>query len=198
MVSRTASRRVPEHGRGYHAVMPSRFRDRIVQHLAHPGYRASPARTIAREMRVPDDAMAEFESASAGHGGMTFEEMDNAMMESILAFPAETEGKGNPVLAPTEIRADGTKVFDLTAEIVDWELEPGKFADLVVLDPESPVLGGLEGDAALDALVTAGSAADIQAVHVGGRELVRAGRHAAEDEIQSAYITVMDRLRKGL
>lgn len=95
-----------------------------------PGHRSSGMEATLTVIDPNDpDAMAEFEAASAGHGGMTFEEMDNAMMESILAFPAETEGKGNPVLAPTEIRADGTKVFDLTAEIVEWELEPGKFVE---------------------------------------------------------------------
>ena len=52
-------------------------------------------------------------------GDMTEEEwkaLDTAMMESMLAFPAETEGKGNPILEPTEVLDDGTKVFDLTAE----------------------------------------------------------------------------------
>ncbi|NNF56169.1 MAG: multicopper oxidase domain-containing protein, partial [Acidimicrobiales bacterium] len=70
-------------------------------------------------------------SAAGGHGGidMDFAAMDAAMMESMLAFPAETEGKGNPILEPTEVRPDGTKVFDLTAEIVDWEVEPGKFVE---------------------------------------------------------------------
>ncbi len=75
-------------------------------------------------------------AASGGHGAhsgeTTTEEwaaMDTAMMESMLKFPAETEGKGNPILEPTEIRADGTKVFDLTAEIVDWEVEPGKIVE---------------------------------------------------------------------
>ncbi|MEM7272159.1 MAG: multicopper oxidase domain-containing protein [Actinomycetota bacterium] len=72
---------------------------------------------------------------SAGHGGhghggdMDYAAMDEAMMTSMLAFPAETEGRGNPVLEPTEVLADGTKVFDLTAEIVDWEVEPGKFVE---------------------------------------------------------------------
>ncbi len=66
------------------------------------------------------------------HEGLTTEEwaaMDEAMMSSMKLFPAETEGKGNPILEPTEIKADGTKVFDLTAEIVDWEVEPGKVVE---------------------------------------------------------------------
>ncbi|MEM9566176.1 MAG: multicopper oxidase domain-containing protein, partial [Actinomycetota bacterium] len=66
----------------------------------------------------------------AGHGDHgDYAAMDEAMMETMLAFPAETEGKGNPILEPTEVLADGTKVFDLTAEIVDWEVEPGKFVE---------------------------------------------------------------------
>lgn len=68
-------------------------------------------------------------ASSGGHGGdHTPEEwaaMDTAMMESMLAFPAETEGKGNPILEPTEVLADGTKVFDITAAITEWETEPG-------------------------------------------------------------------------
>ena len=55
--------------------------------------------------------------------------LDAAMTESILAFPAETEGIGNQPLEPEEIRADGTKVFRLVAEIFDWEVEPGKIVE---------------------------------------------------------------------
>ncbi|MEZ5228475.1 MAG: multicopper oxidase domain-containing protein [Acidimicrobiales bacterium] len=51
------------------------------------------------------------------------------MMESMLACPAETEGKGNQILEPTEVLADGTKVFDLEASIVRWEKEPGLYVD---------------------------------------------------------------------
>ncbi|NOX29778.1 MAG: multicopper oxidase domain-containing protein [Actinobacteria bacterium] len=58
-----------------------------------------------------------------------WEALDAAMLESMLSFPAETEGVGNPVLEPTEVLDDGTKVFDLTAEIVKWEIEPGNFVD---------------------------------------------------------------------
>jgi len=77
-------------------------------------------------------ATAEGESASGGHGDhstMTPEqaaELDQAMMDSMAAFPAATEGIGNQPLEPAEVMADGTKRFELTAEIVDWEVEPGK------------------------------------------------------------------------
>jgi FtsP/CotA-like multicopper oxidase with cupredoxin domain len=64
-----------------------------------------------------------------GHGGMTPAQMDQVMIDSMLAFPAETEGIGNQVLEPTEVRADGTKVFDLTASVIQWEVSPGEFVD---------------------------------------------------------------------
>ena len=75
-------------------------------------------------------------ASSGSHGGhgadMSEEEaaaLDQAMMDSMAAYPAETEGVGNQPLEPAEIMADGTKRFELTAEIVDWEVEPGKFVE---------------------------------------------------------------------
>ena len=75
------------------------------------------------------------EAAAADHsshgGDMTeadYQAMSDAMNATMSEFPAETEGHGNELLEP-EIKADGTKVFELTAEIVEWELEPGKFVD---------------------------------------------------------------------
>jgi FtsP/CotA-like multicopper oxidase with cupredoxin domain len=63
--------------------------------------------------------------------GMTEEqyaEMSEAMNATIGEFPAETEGSGNQVLEP-EVKADGTKVFELTAEVVEWEIEPGELVE---------------------------------------------------------------------
>jgi FtsP/CotA-like multicopper oxidase with cupredoxin domain len=64
----------------------------------------------------------------SGHGGSgepDYAALDEAMLESIRAFPATTEGAGNQPLEPT-VLADGTKEFTLTASIIDWEVEPGK------------------------------------------------------------------------
>jgi manganese oxidase len=69
-------------------------------------------------------------SAHAGHQ-MTPEqmaEMSQAMDESIAAYPAATEGTGNPVLEPT-VGADGVKQFEVTAAITPWEVEPGVTVD---------------------------------------------------------------------
>ena len=66
----------------------------------------------------------------AGHHGddTDWEALDEIMLDSIRAFPAETEGVGNQLLEPT-IGADGAKEFELTAAITPWEVEPGKFVD---------------------------------------------------------------------
>jgi manganese oxidase len=55
-------------------------------------------------------------------------EMSQAMDESIAAYPAATEGTGNPVLEPT-VGADGVKQFEVTAAITPWEVEPGVTVD---------------------------------------------------------------------
>jgi len=81
-------------------------------------------------LHVGDDGTVTSGEA-AGHGdhaNMTEEEaaaLDQRMVDSIMAFPAETEGRGNQLLEP-EILPDGTKRYELTASIVDWEVSPGK------------------------------------------------------------------------
>ena len=65
----------------------------------------------------------------ASHGDMDYDQMTADMLETMAAFPAETEGTGNQLLEPTEVRSDGTKVFDLTMEIADWEVQPGKVVE---------------------------------------------------------------------
>lgn len=61
----------------------------------------------------------------SGETALDWEEMDRLMTESVKAYPAKTEGLGGQVLEPT-VLPDGTKEFHLTAEVVDWEVEPGK------------------------------------------------------------------------
>lgn len=71
-----------------------------------------------------------FQPADLGgeHAGLSPAEMDQLMVDSMLAFPAATEGLGNQLLEP-EILADGTKKFYLTAEVIDWEVSPGEIVE---------------------------------------------------------------------
>jgi len=99
-----------------------------------PGHRE--AGMVAQLKVVAAGTSASAAGATAGSGTasattpttMSAAEMDKLMTERTKAFPAKTEGVGGQDLAP-KILADGTKEFDLTAKIVKWEVEPGRFVD---------------------------------------------------------------------
>jgi plastocyanin len=76
---------------------------------------------------VTGDATAEGQNNHEGTAA-DWAELDRVMTESILAFPAATEGKGNQPLEPT-VLADGTKEFHLTAAVTKWEVAPGNVVD---------------------------------------------------------------------
>jgi FtsP/CotA-like multicopper oxidase with cupredoxin domain/plastocyanin len=77
-------------------------------------------------------------SEHAGQGATTdYAAMDMAMMESILEFPAVTEGKGNQPLEPT-ILADGTKQYEITVAITPWEVEAGKIVEAWTYNGQAP------------------------------------------------------------
>ena len=74
------------------------------------------------------DLAAATSHSPSSHEEMTPEEaaaLDQKMLASFANYPVATEGVGNQPLAPT-ILPDGTKRFELTAAITDWEVEPGK------------------------------------------------------------------------
>lgn len=84
------------------------------------------------------------DNAAPGHaepppGGeeVDWEALDRAMTESMLAYPAETEGKGNQPLEPT-ILDDGTKEFRLTTAITPWEVAPGELVDAWTYNGQVP------------------------------------------------------------
>jgi len=66
-------------------------------------------------------------------------------------------------------------------------LAVGRRADIVVLDTESPLLAGRDGDAILDTHVFAGQPSSIRDVMVGGRWVVQDGRHFAETTIAAGF-----------
>jgi formimidoylglutamate deiminase len=73
-------------------------------------------------------------------------------------------------------------------------LAPGHRADLIRLDTDHPVLAGRRGSSLLDSLVFAGNASPIRDVMVGGRWLVRDGRHCAREAIAERYRAALRRL----
>jgi formimidoylglutamate deiminase len=73
-------------------------------------------------------------------------------------------------------------------------LAPGHAADLIVLDDDHPVLIGRHDDVALDSLVFAAARGAVRDVMIGGRWVVRDGRHSEEERITDAYRRVVAEL----
>ena len=71
---------------------------------------------------------AAFGTADVNASSLAAADAMDAMHEAgMKAFPAKTKGKGNQLLAP---RMEGdVKVFDLTAQRIHWETEPGKVTE---------------------------------------------------------------------
>jgi FtsP/CotA-like multicopper oxidase with cupredoxin domain len=86
------------------------------------GYAPPAAPSTAASTDMAGMSMSSSASASST---MDAQAMDAAMQASIKAFPAKTQGLGAQDLQPT-VLADGTKQYELTAEIVPWEVSPGK------------------------------------------------------------------------
>lgn len=73
----------------------------------------------------------------------------------------------------------------------DGALVPGRRADLVMLDADCNVLLGHGPETALDAWILGGTQNPVRDVMVGGRWVVRDGRHAEEERIRAAYRTAV-------
>ena len=56
------------------------------------------------------------------------EQLRDADAARTAQFPAKTEGRGNQLLKP-KVLADGTKQYELTASVIQWETEPGKVVE---------------------------------------------------------------------
>lgn len=77
------------------------------------------------------NAAAAADASASGDHELTPAEQtaqDDKMMAQMKTFATEaaaTKGVGNQPMEPI-IGADGVKEFDITAEVIDWEVEPGK------------------------------------------------------------------------
>lgn len=77
-------------------------------------------------------------------------------------------------------------------------IEPGRRADLVVLDPQHPVLLGRSGDALVDAWIFSGNETPVRDVMVGGAWLVRERHHVHEDQAHADYARAMRRVMEEI
>jgi formimidoylglutamate deiminase len=70
-------------------------------------------------------------------------------------------------------------------------LAPGHRADLVALDVEHPSLVGRRSEAVVDSWVFSGEGNPVDAVWVGGRQVVQAGRHLKREALGKAFARAM-------
>jgi formimidoylglutamate deiminase len=75
-------------------------------------------------------------------------------------------------------------------------LAPGRRADLVVLDTRHPLLVARDGDEILDSWLFSGNTSSIRDVFVGGRHVVREGRHPAREKIRGRFEKTLEKLRR--
>ena len=64
------------------------------------------------------------------------EAMDKMHEAGVKAFPAKTAGKGNQLFAPRIEK--GVKVFELTAEKIQWETAPGQMVEAWAYNKQVP------------------------------------------------------------
>lgn len=77
----------------------------------------------------------EAHEADEDEADLTPEEM--AAKHDDFDYPVETEGEGNQPLQP-EVDDDGTKVFELTAEEIEWEVAPGETREAMAYNGQIP------------------------------------------------------------
>lgn len=95
----------------------------------------------------------------------------------------------------------GTRLFDAAIEGGGLSLgrgggglHVGARADIIVLDAEAMVFAGHRVEAILDRWIFSGNVPLVTDVMVGGKHVIRAGRHPREDEIAAAYREAVERL----
>ena len=93
--------------------------------------------TVAERGGPGGSAADEGEMDHSAHATMSPQEMLDADAARTALFPAKTKGIGGRALKPT-IEADGTKVFELTADEIKWEIEPGVFKQGMAYNGQIP------------------------------------------------------------
>src|SRR4051794_345084 len=107
---------------------------------AVPGHETAgmTAKLVVKEGAATGQDMAAMGSGPAvANQVMSADQMDKAMHDRTAAFPAKTAGLGGQLLPPT-VAPDGTKVFDVTAAVTKWEVEPGKSVDAMTYNGVVP------------------------------------------------------------
>ena len=94
---------------------------------------------MVADLVITDDGTAAAATPAESEHDMPMDAaaMDQRMIDSMLAFPADTEGRGNQPL-DFVLLPDGTKQFELTAEVIPWERAPGDIVDAWAYNGQVP------------------------------------------------------------
>ena len=87
--------------------------------------------------QTPDEDEVGGGNDGGGGGAMSVEEMDKTMHDRTARFPEETEGTGAELMEPV-VDPDGAKRFDITAEVIQWEVEKGKTVEAWAYNGQVP------------------------------------------------------------
>jgi manganese oxidase len=120
----TATMQVPSLGAGEYKV--------ICEVAGHAGG------GMAATLVVTGDAASAQTNDHSSHGmsGMSAREMVKVDSAVTKSYPAKTKGVGGTPLEPEIV--DGVKVFELTADEIRWEVEPGKVLDAMAYNGMLP------------------------------------------------------------
>ena len=118
-----------------------------------------------------------------------------------LEYSQRLKHRGRNLLAQREGQSTGRSLYERAsaggaralARCIGT-IEAGRRADIVVLDATHPDLTALSGDRWIDAYVFVAGKAAIDRVIVGGKTLVKQGRHHGRDAIRSRYVRTMTRI----
>ena len=77
-------------------------------------------------------------------------------------------------------------------------IEVGRRADMIMLDPASPLLIGTPDKYLLDRLIFSGNQSPVKHVMIGGKWVVRDRTHPGAEEITNVFRNTMERLAKIL
>jgi len=100
-----------------------------------------------RDVTVPSAPHLHMSEAAAAGAVQKPPDMDEMEAAKVKSFPAKTAGAGNQVLVP-KLLPDGTKEFELTARVVQWEVAPGDRHEAWTYNGmvPGPIIRLIEGD----------------------------------------------------
>jgi formimidoylglutamate deiminase len=119
----------------------------------------------------------------------------------MLEYSQRLRDRTRNALAGGPKRSTGRRIFDATCiggalsmKQPAGVIAPGCRADITVLDADHPSLIGRDGDAALDTWIFSAGNAVVKHVFVGGRHVVKDGRHFDQDTIEARFRAAIRRL----